>query len=88
MKIGRVGAGSIFFLSVLMHKPDRATPQVEVRDAAGKLVYSGKIEHGGGRTRSHTWRVPGNLKGKFTVTPKYDAGPFEVKLKETSITIK
>jgi hypothetical protein len=31
--------------------------------------------------------VPTNLKGTFTVVPVYNAGPFEVTAKKTTVTI-
>jgi hypothetical protein len=32
--------------------------------------------------------VPANLKGKLTIVPKYDAGPFEVTAKKTAVILR
>jgi len=31
--------------------------------------------------------VPSNLKGTFTLVPIYDAGPFKINMKKTTVTI-
>jgi len=65
-----------------------SNPQVEVLDADGKRVHSGKFEYGGGGTCSHTWSVPNGVKGKFTIVPKLGTGPFEVNLETKEIVIR
>jgi len=73
-----------YYLSL---ESDSPVPQVEVRDAAGNVIHTAKLLSYLGNTQTYTWRVPANLKGEFTVIPKYSTGPFELLIEKSVIAL-
>jgi hypothetical protein len=63
-------------------------PMIEVFNDAGERIHSGTLAWCSCvESFSHSWRVPSQYKGQFTVRMKCDFGPLEASTKEATFTI-
>ena len=65
-----------------------APPEIVVHDKSGKQVGNHIFDRGVAGTHRGSWRVPRRLRGKITVTPVIDAGPFDTEAEDVVLDIE